>query len=123
MNNDSKIYNKKDFSKKHNIIPDYDFIFNEVETKKSNKSVNFFAKLIKVNSKSIVWAIIAFILINTENTTRSAHINPKIRRILRGILSNSIPTVIQVGGELIFYLKRTKLHRLFKNLFSATTGC
>ena len=47
--------------KRRNVIPDYDFVFNEVDKKKSGKNVNFFYKLMKLNTKSIVWTLVAYI--------------------------------------------------------------
>lgn len=59
---DRQTVKEKDTLKREDVIPDYDYLFDEKEDKNGKKSKNFFGKILKINLRSIILSTLIFII-------------------------------------------------------------
>ena len=53
---------ERKFKRSDNVIPDYDYLFEETETKKGKRKKGFFGKILKLNFKSVIGSNLVYIL-------------------------------------------------------------
>ena len=53
---------ERKFKRSDNVIPDYDYLFEETQTKKGKRKKGFFGKILKLNFKSVIGSNLVYIL-------------------------------------------------------------
>ena len=100
MNKDEKPHRRK-VERSDNIIPDYDYLFDQTNDKKEKSKKGFFSKLIKLNVKPLIGSTLIFILMNSP-TWIIPIVTANIINIVTGAVAS--PTGISAEGWQMLWL-------------------
>ena len=112
MNKDEKPHRRK-VERSDNIIPDYDYLFDQTNDKKGkkNEKKGFFSKLIKLNVKPLIGSTLIFILMNSP-TWIIPIVTANIINIVTGAVAS--PTGISAEGwQMLCGLRQNQRGYLF----------